>query len=175
MTSMASPTRWRWCWAASDAAAIGNRKAMKFRRTTCEVAMCAALAMATIPCHATEQAVLRNGFGIDRERREPVDGGRTTRLFLTSEGNSFGDVATADIAGFEKVEKQVELPPAISPEAMAPALSEQDILAIVREASQNHQIDEDLLRSLIRAESSFKTNAVSKRGARGLMQLMPDR
>jgi len=117
--------------------------------------------------------VLRNGFGIDHERREPVDGGRTTRLFLTSEGNSFVDVATADITGFEKVEKQVELPPSINPEAVAPALSEQDILAIVREASQNHQIDEDLLRSVIHAESSFNTNAVSKKGARGLMQLMP--
>src|SRR5947209_392980 len=45
--------------------------------------------------------------------------------------------------------------------------------AIMREASQNQQIDEDLLRSLIHAESSFKANAVSKKGARGLMQLMP--
>jgi hypothetical protein len=145
---------------------------MKFRRPIWAT-VCVALALAAIPCRATEQAVLRNGFGIDHERREVVDGGRTTRLFFSNQGNSFVDVATAEIAGFEKVEKQVELPPVVSPEATTPALGEQDILAIVREASRNHQIDEDLLRSVIHAESSFKTNAVSKKGARGLMQLMP--
>lgn len=145
---------------------------MKFRSTICGVVTaCMALAGAVVPCRATEQAVLRNGFAIDHERREVVDGGRTTRLFLSDEGGSFVDVATSDITGFEKVEKRAES--AVVPEAVASALSERDILAIVREASQNHQIDEDLVRSVIHAESSFKTNAVSKKGARGLMQLMP--
>ena len=70
---------------------------MRFRANICgAVAACIALAGATLPCRATEQAMLRNGFAIDHERREPVDGGRTTRLFLTSEGNSFVDVATAE-------------------------------------------------------------------------------
>jgi soluble lytic murein transglycosylase-like protein len=140
---------------------------MKFRRTFCALVAGVALAGAAVPCHATEQAVLRNGFAIDHERREVVDGGRTTRLFLTDEGSSFVDVATADITGFEKASAKapVDLP--------IRELTEPDISAIVREASHNQSIDEDLLRSLINAESSFKTNAVSKKGARGLMQLMP--
>ena len=141
---------------------------MRFRTTICSA--CTALAFAAIPCHATEQAVLRNGFGIDHERRESVDGGRTTGLFLTSEGNSFVDVATVEITGFEKVEKASVHSPVLSETPAAiPKLSEQDIFAIVREASKDHQIDEDLLRSLIHAESSFKANAVSKKGARGLI------
>ena len=43
----------------------------------------------------------------------------------------------------------------------------------MREASQAHNIDFELLQALIATESGFDTNAVSPKGAVGLMQLMP--
>lgn len=39
--------------------------------------------------------------------------------------------------------------------------------------SQEYNIDKELIASIINAESSFKTDAISKKGAIGLMQLMP--
>jgi Transglycosylase SLT domain len=43
----------------------------------------------------------------------------------------------------------------------------------MREASAAHNIDFELLQALIATESGFDTNAVSPKGAVGLMQLMP--
>ncbi len=45
---------------------------------------------------------------------------------------------------------------------------------IISTAAQEHDIDPKLIRSVIRAESSFKPDALSKKGAMGLMQLMPE-
>ena len=44
---------------------------------------------------------------------------------------------------------------------------------LLKESSQKHGIDYELLQALIAAESGFDTNAVSPKGAIGLMQLMP--
>ena len=44
----------------------------------------------------------------------------------------------------------------------------------LREASKVHNIDYELLQALIATESGFDTEAVSVKGAVGLMQLMPD-
>jgi hypothetical protein len=45
--------------------------------------------------------------------------------------------------------------------------------AALREASQRHAIDYELLQALVAAESGFNAQAVSPKGAIGLMQLMP--
>jgi len=46
--------------------------------------------------------------------------------------------------------------------------------AVLREASSVHGVDYALLRALVAAESGFDPQAVSPKGAVGLMQLMPD-
>jgi len=43
----------------------------------------------------------------------------------------------------------------------------------IMQAAQNYKIDPALIRAIIQAESSYNPQAVSKRGAQGLMQLMP--
>ena len=40
-------------------------------------------------------------------------------------------------------------------------------------AGQQHNLDADLLASVVKAESNGNARAVSRAGARGLMQLMP--
>ncbi len=51
----------------------------------------------------------------------------------------------------------------------------EEITVAVLEASSKYQIDPYLILSLIAAESSFRKTAVSRKGARGLTQLMPDK
>jgi soluble lytic murein transglycosylase len=45
--------------------------------------------------------------------------------------------------------------------------------AIIRDAARRHQVDVALVKAVIRAESDFVPQAVSPKGALGLMQLMP--
>ncbi len=44
---------------------------------------------------------------------------------------------------------------------------------LIREAAQRHGLSESLLKAIIKAESNFNPRAVSKKGAKGLMQIMP--
>ena len=44
---------------------------------------------------------------------------------------------------------------------------------LIKEAAQTYALDEDLIRAVIRAESSFDPLQVSPAGAKGLMQIMP--
>ena len=44
----------------------------------------------------------------------------------------------------------------------------------IREAAALYRVDASLIRSIMQAESAFDPSAVSRAGAMGLMQLMPD-
>ncbi len=54
-----------------------------------------------------------------------------------------------------------------------PKLSEADLREMLSKAGQEHNLDVDLLASLVKAESNGNARAVSHAGAQGLMQLMP--
>ncbi len=51
---------------------------------------------------------------------------------------------------------------------------DQDFESIIQEAGQRYKIDPALIRAVIQAESGGNPLAVSRAGARGLMQLMPE-
>ncbi len=150
--------------------------------------------MAALPCFADEFAVLKNGFSIRHARREIV--GEVTRLYVSKDGSSFVDVPTAQLDHFEAApELPAALAAASSSHTPAPALNfaptkspsapishassgstprpKANLSDVVNEASGRYRLDPDLVNSVIKAESGFNVRAVSPKGARGLMQLMP--
>jgi hypothetical protein len=115
---------------------------------------------ASLFASAADVAVLRNGFSIRHQRREIV--GSVTRLYLGADRNGYVDVPTGDI---ERFEEDLSLPVA--------GHSSQSMNEVITAVSGRHHLDPDLINSVIHAESGFNANAVSRKGAQGLMQLMP--
>jgi hypothetical protein len=108
-------------------------------------------------------ALLRNGFSIRHERREVV--GSVTRLYLDADRDGYVDVPTAEIDHFER---DLSVPAA----GKMPR-SSQEMKEVINTVSSRHHLDPDLINSVIHAESGFNPRAVSRKGAQGLMQLMP--
>jgi soluble lytic murein transglycosylase-like protein len=130
--------------------------------------------------NAAEHVTLKNGFELDCVRREIV--GDKVRLYFAAEGSaSAGDSSYLEVAADSvvRVETVADLPePAATvkmpgPVTIVPAPTKEEMHEMLAHAGAQHNIDEDLLASVVRAESGGQVRAVSRAGAKGLMQLMP--
>lgn len=127
---------------------------------------------------AADLAVLRNGNSIRHEHKEIL--GPVTRLYLGATKDGYIEIPTEQIDHYEK---DTAPPPKVAPAniqrgaIIAPqrqeALTQEGLNQVVSGAGARNQIDPDFIRSVIKAESGFHQNAVSRKGALGLMQLMP--
>jgi hypothetical protein len=140
------------------------------------------LALAALPCLASEVAVLKNGFNITHVRRAIL--GKITRLYVSVDGSNFVDVPTEEIDHYEEgLDLPASSAPALGQAAKNgvpsnatggfPLRPQTDLNDVVNEASDRYRLDPDLVNSVIKAESGFNAKAVSPKGAQGLMQLMP--
>ncbi len=124
--------------------------------------------------HAAERVTLRSGSELVCDHQKNLNG--QVRLYLTPSEENYLDVATGDIVAIESVRQEV-VPqeaasvPAVPAQPMAAQLV--DVPALLHQAGAEHHLDPDLLASVIYAESNGQTHAISRTGARGLMQLMP--
>jgi soluble lytic murein transglycosylase-like protein len=129
-----------------------------------------------------EHVTLKNGFALDCVRTEVV--GDKVRLYFAAkdvaggEGSNYQDIAADSVVRVETV-ADVPVPVTGAKTAGAEAASlttlptKLEMHEMLAQAGAAHHIDEDLLASVVRAESAGQVKAVSRTGARGLMQLMP--
>ncbi len=87
--------------------------------------------------------------------------------------DSFVDVASGSVASFEEDDYVAPPPPpAIAPPPPPPA-PKPDPKALVRDAAAKYALPVAFVESVAKVESAMKPNAVSPKGAIGVMQLMP--
>jgi len=127
---------------------------------------------------AAELVTLRNGFEMRCNHHGEAEG--RVRLFLGVSEDNYIEVEPKDIAGVEQVDdltptaEAVAVPSATLPvQGRSAKLNQADLGEMLAKAGQEHNLDVDLLASIVKAESGGNTRAVSRAGARGLMQLMP--
>jgi hypothetical protein len=119
-----------------------------------------------------ERVVLANGFDMRCDHHAQV--GQMMRLYTSRGDGSYIEIEAEKISGFETVPD----PPATHTQGPAQTppdakLSPADLHEMLAEAGHQHNLDADLLASVVKAESNGNSRAVSRAGARGLMQLMP--
>jgi soluble lytic murein transglycosylase-like protein len=145
----------------------------------------AALGCAGGRAHAAERVTLRNGFAMECSHHAEADG--KVRLYKGKGEDSYIEFRAGEIAEYEEIpdppeavatdESDAALAPvsAASPKPVSAdgRLTPGDLHEILNKASREHNLDVDLLASLVKAESGGNARAVSRTGARGLMQLMP--
>jgi soluble lytic murein transglycosylase-like protein len=112
-------------------------------------------------CFAGEYAVLSSGFRIHAERHE-TEGG-IVRLYANG---GVTEVPGAQVSGFEAEEVMPVAPPAVT--LQVPTSEE-----LVTAAAKRNGLPPEFVKSVAAVESAFRADAVSRKGARGLMQLMP--
>ncbi|MGC2695354.1 MAG: lytic transglycosylase domain-containing protein [Candidatus Angelobacter sp.] len=162
-----------------------------------------ALLLGQLTAFGAEIAVLHNGFSIRFERKEQTGNltrlyTDTGYLDVASDQIASFETEEAPVAPApQSAVPQESTAPKQQPAASKPAdllsmanpqtatnntvtpiksatpATNVDLDQLVREASSHHRLDPDFVSSVIKAESNFKTRAVSKKGAQGLMQLMP--
>ncbi|MBS6602888.1 MAG: lytic transglycosylase domain-containing protein [Brachyspira sp.] len=74
---------------------------------------------------------------------------------------------------FNNAIKEINSTNAVQNVSQTSGTSKSQILSMISKVCEKHGVDEKLVKALIKQESGFNTQATSKVGAMGLMQLMP--
>lgn len=119
---------------------------------------------------AGEFVTFASGSKLHIDRHEAVDGGKV-RLYLSG---GFMELESSQVSGFE-ADGTVAAVPAVAAapagEPVSPPAASPRELADA--AADRYGLPRNLVRSVMAAESGFQPQAVSPKGAIGLMQLMP--
>ncbi len=130
-----------------------------------------------LPAMAAEYAVLQSGFRIRVERYERA--GELVRLYTG--GESMIELPATAVAAFEPDEYVAPPPPPPAPMAASaePPTAPEPVAAVrspqelVEQAAKKHGLPPEFVHLVARAESAYRQDAISPKGAVGIMQLMP--
>jgi soluble lytic murein transglycosylase-like protein len=123
--------------------------------------------------------LMRSAVSISSSGPEPAQApiGNTLNAFLT---NCVGHCQKADTPAPESplqeetVDPQIDIATILAADdSPAKAQSPTSFENIIKTASMRYGVEEGLIKAVIKMESNFNPTAVSRAGARGLMQLMP--
>jgi soluble lytic murein transglycosylase-like protein len=140
---------------------------------------------------SAERITLTNGFDVVCHHHALVDG--RVRVYLKPAEADYFEVAPEAVSAVEAVPDPpvaAQLPDTKGKGMAGKAVAERplpvsevknidvrltsaDLHQLLSRAGSEHNVDEDLLASVVKAESGGYAHAVSRAGARGLMQLMP--
>jgi soluble lytic murein transglycosylase-like protein len=139
------------------------------------------------PVWAGEYVVLGSGLRLHADRHE-TEGG-TVRIFS---GDGVVEMPQTVVAGYEQEETLAAVPSASAPVPEdksedkenkndktpvppAPLVAKPETPAELAElAARKYLLPDSFVKSVMKAESGFQPNAISPKGAIGLMQLMPE-
>ena len=169
-------------------------------RSSLTLTLLAVIAGPSLRAYAAEHITLRNGFEFDCARREAA--GDRVRLYLNpaagalltavragdagqgaAQDANYIEVAASSVLRVEQIPDPPAPAAAVTPvvplvilepaRTVSAPLTQAEMGEMLARAGARHNIDADLLASVVKAESNGNTRAVSRAGAQGLMQLMP--
>ena len=132
---------------------------MRLRHILASVGLASALSLFAGSARA-EYIVLRSGARLNVTGYQLL--GDKYRLQMVG---GVAEVPVADVLGIEPQDVFDPLP--------EPLTSNTPFSEIIRKAASRYGVDADLIHCLIAVESNFNPKAVSRKNARGLMQIMP--
>ena len=132
-----------------------------------------ALIAASAPAFGGEYVVFSSGLKLRADRHE--QSGDLIRLFYNG---GVTEIPATLVSGFEEEEVVTPEPLAAASEhvvarAETPALPSHDPKEMVRAAARRSGLPPEFVESVAQIESGFRPDAVSPKGALGVMQLMP--
>jgi hypothetical protein len=137
----------------------------RFRRSIRALIWACVLGVIVRTDASAEIAVLTNGqtLKLSAHRQEG------SVLFLSLKDGGEVGVSASEVRGIVPDEFVDE----VVPEVIAAVGRGGDLRALATEAARRHGVDPELILAMVAAESAFRPDAVSPKGAQGLMQLMP--
>lgn len=148
-------------------------------KTRIALTVSATVVLSCFSARAAERVTVRGGAQFDCVRRE--SNGDQVRLYLlptvrtngSGESSNYVEVSANEVVGVESIPDPPPSPVARPDARLAAPLTPAEMREMLSRAGAKHNIDSDLLASVVKAESNGNTLAVSRAGAQGLMQLMP--
>lgn len=142
------------------------------------VGLAAILAVLAPSARAAERVALLNGSEMLCNHHAEVDG--RVRLYLSAGEDNYIEFAPRELSSIEPAPDPPTAQASVQDSARKSmaggtedSLSQMDLGEILARAGREHNLDVDLLASVVKAESGGNPRARSHAGARGLMQLMP--
>src|SRR5271154_2547447 len=143
---------------------VARGRFMRLNRAILALAISCGALLATPRAARADNIVLKNGQRLNVTGYQLIDG--TYHLQMNG---GFVDVPFDEVAAIEPEDQFAAPPPP------APLLSMKNHYRdLVETSAARYQVDADLISSVIATESNFNARAVSRKNARGLMQLMPE-